>query len=157
MIAIGLAVVLASGWLATIPRPQQLANTPVPVADTSHPRASNPWGTARAALSQPEGNGAIQATPQPLLDRQSEPWPPWQNLDLRRILPEAEVSELTRNQWLDRVRQVGRSIEPLTHSVSSTFSILKRTWPGTRSRATASPNQAAIPADSGSMGPDHWA
>ena len=75
MIAICLAVVLASGWLATVPRPQQLANNPVPVADTGHPREPIPWVTARATSSQPEGNGAIRPTPQPPLDSQSEPWP----------------------------------------------------------------------------------
>ncbi len=50
------------------------------------------------------------------------------------MLPEAEVQELTKAQLLNRVRQMGKSIEPLTSSVSSTLSILKRTWPGTQPR-----------------------
>jgi hypothetical protein len=75
-------------------------------------------------------------------------WSGLRELNLEWLLHDLDMPQQTRADWLSRVREVGGSLRPLTNSVTSTFSILKRTWPGTQPTKSTGADQAFLPLES---------
>ena len=103
-------------------------------------------------IAQPQPESARSATTQIPAQRAEISPAPHSDLVLgimkvRQYLPnEPRIGEL---QWLE---EVSGGIQPLTHSMSSTLNVLKRTWPGSGRSQTVSEPQASRISRPGSVG-----
>ena len=89
---------------------------------------------------------AAPATPNP--ETLDVAWSELRELNLEWLFPDLELPRQQGSEWLSRVRQVGGSLRPLTNSVTSTFSILRRTWPGAQVTESNGADQAHLPSKS---------
>ncbi len=124
----------------TLPQGARPTTNQVAESTTAQP------ATTPSQLGAPELAALSHVSPSAAPQNEFPLWDDWRSLDLGQLLPEAERVRLRSTRWLDRVREVGGSFRPLTNSVSSTFSILKRTWPGTQPRNDSGRDQASLPA-----------
>jgi len=91
---------------------------------------------------------AEPAPPNPDTEAFAISWSELRELKLDWLLHDLEMPQQTGADWLSRVREVGGSLRPLTNSVTSTFSILRRTWPGAQPAKSTGADQAFLPLES---------
>ncbi len=147
---IALAALLATACAV----PLLLSNLP-PTGRSEQPQAKLP-DSARsrpAVLPHPRPHSvhptitdSAPATPNP--ETLDVAWNELRELNLEWLFPDLELPRQQGSEWLSRVRQVGGSLRPLTNSVTSTFSILRRTWPGTHGTESNGADQAHLPSES---------
>jgi hypothetical protein len=147
---IALAVLLTTACVVSL----LLSNTPTAMR-------SDPLKAELAESLHPEPSIVSDPPPSPLYgtitdsaratlppESPAVDWSELGELNLEWLLPNLELPRERRSEWLSRVRQVGGSLRPLTNSVTSTFSILRRTWPGTHASEPNGTDQVHLPSES---------